>query len=471
MSDRSSNDAPIALIGVSAVLARRHAALALAAGWPTQTWLLDDGVHALGSALRDAAQSPATAAIWLGAVPVEALAGALDALADAARRLPVVWSCSPVLAGPHAPARAWLAAHGVTLCEDDLACADALATLIGVDPPSGTVVAVLAADADACAWLTRDLAVHGFDPVHRVTDSVLRDAFEASVDGRYDAVVAHVTAEAFHSAPTIPTADGAPWIAVVDHAGPSERTALLAAGAVTSTRVPARALRWLVDWADAQTPARADRLDASAIRQAITASLDAGNTPREAQSTAWLRALGVPKLPSTAVTYVDDVIVEAASVGYPIRIHPTLAGIAPSQLPDGVTCTNVEQLESTAVRLFSEVRGSHARPPQLVLSRPLERSASLHIRSEVDALYGPVLTVMAGAATILDVREPGVDALERALRAAGLEPDALSVAALRGACAAAIAACALDARVHALEWTMQIGTAAYGATEIHVELA
>ena len=168
---------------------------------------------------------------------------------------------------------------------------------------------------------------------------------------------------------------------------------------------------------------------------------------------------------------MDDVIVEAASVGYPIRIHTALAGITPSQLPDAVTCTNVEQLESTAMRLFSEVRRSHTRAPQLVLSRPLERSASLHLRCEVDALYGPVITVTAGATSLLDVREPAVDALERALHAAGLEPDALGVAALRGACAAAIAACALDARVHALEWTMQIGTAAYGATEIHVELA
>lgn len=455
---------PVAVLGRGGALLSRVVTGVAAAGLGSSVIAETRGATGLERALRAVAEHGDIAAALLVDLPAEAFADASDAITAAARALPMVCVDATGELSAHPIAARWLAARGVGIALDDAVAVASLPVLVGLEPLAGSRIAVAAADARGAAWLAREAARFGFEPVASVVDPRSSAAHELAASTAQDATVVHL------GAPT--TADGVPPAVVLldAPAPPALRPAFVQAGALVVDEPPFRAMRWLQDWAGARdAAARPGRTgDTSDIRRAAQASL-VDSSPLDERSAGWLRALRIPRLERRVAPYVEDALVEARSLGYPIRVAARLDA-PPTSLPAATVCNHLDALEAACDALLADVRARHGRVAQLELMRPLTQGVDLVLRGWRDQDFGPVVALQLGDSELVDVRAPSRRAIAALVTQVGLAKHDLVLDALTGAAGNVLLALNAEPRLDGLETVLHVAPTGYGAGDIHARV-
>lgn len=243
---------------------------------------------------------------------------------------------------------AWLRARNVRVVSSlDDAVAEA-AILATVDPPAGSSAALVAADERVLDWMEHEARRAGWrahrepgDPsaIHRLADSGAFDVVVAFGAGR-PAPRSLASTQRTGAAPVV-------WLG-----GPSPSAFGYDAEHVC---MPFQSLAWLRDWGAAgvaaQTPTIRDRALARQLAQQARR-----DGVRLDDAARWASALGLPAAEVRRVRYVEDALIVAAEIGYPVRLG--LAGIAagPERTPADVRADRSETLLELADALLAAAR-------------------------------------------------------------------------------------------------------------------
>ena len=346
-------------------------------GWGASFAATCEDEEAWASALDAAARHPDVGAILLAApswAQPMALAPAIDAI------LPHV-PIAAALTGP-GTLRRWLSVAR-RRCGARVPARGESLVLALTAPPAGDALAIIAQDTQVAAWLSEDAAAHGWEVHVETGDPTAVHRLAGS--GRFDAIVAFADGR---PAPRSLGASQDTGVAPVLWLAGKLSTPFGSSGELRAS--PAAALRWLRGWGEPSAPGpRATLRDVARTRQLLQA-LERGQQDPDAAA-HWASALGLAAAPSRRVRYVEDALIVAAELGYPIRLGVVSPDAAPEGWPDDVRVLDSATLLDQADGLLAAAR--RAGHPGAWLTVDPWLQAPTWIIAHRDATWGTFLTL------------------------------------------------------------------------------
>ena len=348
-------------------------------GWGASFAATCEDEEAWASALDAAARHPDVGAILLAApswAQPMALAPAIDAI------LPHV-PIAAALTGPGTLLGEWLTSRGVDVVRGFQPAVEESLVLALTAPPAGDALAIIAQDTQVAAWLSEDAAAHGWEVHVETGDPTAVHRLAGS--GRFDAIVAFADGR---PAPRSLGASQDTGVAPVLWLAGKLSTPFGSSGELRAS--PAAALRWLRGWGEPSAPGpRATLRDVARTRQLLQA-LERGQQDPDAAA-HWASALGLAAAPSRRVRYVEDALIVAAELGYPIRLGVVSPDAAPEGWPDDVRVLDSATLLDQADGLLAAAR--RAGHPGAWLTVDPWLQAPTWIIAHRDATWGTFLTL------------------------------------------------------------------------------
>lgn len=386
------------------------------------------------SALVDAAaRSSEVAVIALVIANGEALAECAATLRKVTRHVPVLLLGVTDDSDPWR--RAWLDSLGVLTVSRLDELATVAAAIAFVDPPAGEVARVIAESSGVWAWLAGrarevGIAVEGGGPWGRATsphgvrghDEVIDEIGRSLGATSIDWVIASVPQpRSFHAAqqaaqslaslvarnPEVPlfllAAGDESWHGALRHALP--RSAVLRA-----TDDPGVALGHVLAWrnalADRGRPLETTPVDTARVRRALSRMTDAVPMWHPELLAEHCAAMGLRAVRYRRVSYVEDAMIAAAELSYPVQLSVIHRGQDAETMPTRHTAANSEVLLQTCKTLLADAqRATGERADLLVRSTPAMHD-TWRVRVERHRTHGTDVTLQRGGARWLGVLPP-----------------------------------------------------------------
>ena len=446
---------PVAYVGWSAATARRTVEALRVRGVGASTIALVRDVDPLGAGdwVDFAARHPDTRTVIVEAAPLGYDRQLCQVLEAVGRHVPLVF-VDPDGAGRGRDPwfSAWLVSTGAPVVENTGHAAMLAAGLAALEPPAGNRLSIVC-ESETEAERARSIAATQSDNLE--ADCVVCDATDRAV---LDSVVGDLSHDAvivrFPSSFADPSAapEFATRVARAGQQHPEQALLLVAdnvpalqalAGASAppglpifdSVRAALRSLSAVLAWSErAQQAPISDRYrlaDELRLRRAL--GTGAGRAARQADL-KWqgdvLAGLGVPAAPGRIASYVEDAMMCAAELGYPLEVRACLESEWISRPSFGIA-RNSEELQSVCAQLQAEAQRRSGGRVQLMLRRIPEGAARIRILAMQHEVYGPVAHVKtsAGSTYVIGVVElaPVEGVLARSGIETGVEPLAISV--------------------------------------------
>ena len=320
-----------------------------------------------------------------------------------APHLPVVLiAVRPPVADPFF--RPWAASIGALELDSLSRAVDAMAVLAGLDPPSDFRCVVVGPDAAGVAATASRCREAGLEVSEKLDVRVGGTLSDLS----HDLVVAVIPSgsaledlradrDAHPDLPMIALADGPDtWRDELRQALPESRTAVLSADVDLEV-----GLRLLTRWGsvrdESQLPQERSR-DPQRLRRAVRAlrAPDALAFAPTIQADL-IGALGLPVARSRTAAYLEDTVVHAAELGYPLRVAVLHEGIRWPNFPKWQVVTRSDELLDAAELLLHSSQRELGCRTQLVVAECVAESREASVMVARQREYGLVARLRVGA--------------------------------------------------------------------------
>ncbi len=480
---------PVALITDSTPLLRRLATALDRRDLGCSFAVVPDaaGRPSLGAALDAAARHPDIAAILIAIDTIDEA----DAFADVARRvahhLPIL---CVAYGGDDDPFRQpWVERLGLIAMRTLHDAVDAMPFMVDLEPPTDRRCCILTPSEGLGRYLRARITAAGYhveqgtesgpdaldDALGRTEwDIVVAVADEPSSEPDREAVVSRVAAarRRHEDIPCVVVANGsAGWPGFLRRALAPVGIPVIETGAEVEHGLRALS-RWARPRPDA-TVARQTVRDAGRLRKAIRALRAPGASAfGQTIQREILGAMGLPGLTMTAVRYLEDSLIAAADLGYPVRIAAQYPGQDWGRPPRWQDASDSEALIATGQSLLAEAQRNAPGQGELLIAPAQGSSGALLVEASRHPQFGPVAAVATGSGTCFGVVPLAPDRLDAQL-ALGERFGKASPVALEGVTAAARAACGVidtcaDATAVRLE--VEVLTGGFVARDVAIRL-
>lgn len=426
----------------------------------------------LADALDHAARRDDIAAVLLHAGAVEREPEFARACRAITPHLPVVFAHG---GAPNADPyfEPWLDAIGVLAVAYLAEAADGLAVVRGVEPPVDASCLVVGPDAPSAAATAARVRAAGLD-VH-VRDGAAHDAFAdlthdlivavlpepESADAAVDALV---TARRRHpDLPALLVADGPPrWAAAL-------RPALepLGCTVIEGDVDPATGLRMLRRWARLRgrlAMGGARLRDAGRLRRALGQMRRPDAMPYGPEIQGELvGALGLPFPRTRRAAYLEDALIAAAELGYPVRLAAVHNAQGWEDPPSWSRARRSDDLLGDGEVSLASAQATLGRRAELCVAEEIDAEQTVEVVAERHPAYGVVAAVHSGGRSHRVVASVDADGVCRAL---GMPRGAPAGDAVVSALAAVVAGVETVGDLDGLAVVLDIGSGGYMARHV-----
>lgn len=424
----------VSIVGSTAALARRAERCLAARDLPVAAISAVGEETSLADALDAAARHPATACVLILAHTLTGHAQFAAICRAAAPHLPLLFvSAADLSADPYlAP---WLHSIGVLRVPSLAEALDALPVLTKLDSPAGNRCLVVGGDESLLCASAASVERAGFeveyrigqtlaDALGRLDHDVVLTVVEEPVDAQEKVAVALAEARAAHDElPLLIVADGSPaWRSILEQFLDADSVCV-----VGPTVNLGAGLACLSEWERSRRrlaqPGPRTR-DASRLRRVVRAMRSEGAVAYSPATQADLiGALGLPYARSVRVAYLEDSLIAAAELGYPLRIAAVHSGMTLPEQPIWMRVPESSQLMQIAEAELGAATRSIGRRAELVIAEAQKaETVELRVRGMRHPAYGIVVLISSGDESTV-VIPPATMEPSRQLAALGLPND------------------------------------------------
>lgn len=392
----------VSVVGSTNSLVRRAVRGVLARGLEVATSVSATDTATLAGALDNAARHPATSCVLVYAHRIGSFERFSSVCQAVTPHLPVLFVAAGEFASDPA-LRPWLESTGAVELPSLSSAFDAIPIAGALDLPAENRCVVVGGDEALVAAATSTARRAGFQTEAR-KGSTLADALGDLANDLVIAVVAEPNdhrdrvavalgeARAAHpELPLIIVAEGEPeWAASI--------RSFVDAGSVCvldSSVDVAIGLRVLAQWETRRravaTPAARPR-DATRLRRFVKSSPDAFFTP--SPQAELVGALGLPVARAVRAPYLEDALVAAAALGYPLRLAAVHATMRPPNEPRWVEVRSSTELSERADQeLATKARELGRRAELLLAESNAQTTATVRVVAERHEQFGTVVAL------------------------------------------------------------------------------